>query len=185
MSSPQNIMKTINTRLNESYPETLSTLKECSHDTNHNVYLCNSDEEAYDFDKIKETYCKIMKYEDMASMDALIEIETRNRIFLIEFKNKDNLPFKDIRAKVHDSLFILEDDFLLERDMFYLIEIIVVYNPAKKSRNSLSRIREHFKERAGGLHDEIEHFKMFKDKFRIKSLKFSSEDFLEYLSECS
>lgn len=179
------VIKTIKDKLINKYDDTISTLKQCSYDSENKVFLCESNKMVYDFDMIKKQYCKSMKYEEMASMDSLIEIDKRNLIYLVEFKNKENLPYKDIRAKIHDSLFIMENDFEVPREMFSVIELIVVYNPKKNKRKALEGIRNHFKERAGGEHDEIEHFKMFKDRFNIQSYKFSNEDFLKYLESSS
>lgn len=168
-------------QLEIKYNVARSTIKKCSYDDENDVYLCESEDVAYDFDKIKEKYCEHMKYKDMSSMDALIEIDSKKMIYLVEFKNKAKLPYKDLRAKIHDSLFIIENEFGIIRDMFSVLELIVVYNPDKNKRKKLKGIRDHFKALAGEKYDEIEHFKMFKDRYDISSYKFSAEDFLEYL----
>lgn len=178
-------MENVRNNLDKNYAHAISTLKNCSYDSENKIYLCDFEEEVYDFDVIKERYCERMRYKDMASMDSLIEVNKKNMLFLVEFKNKDSLPYKDIRAKIHDSLFIMENDFQVPREMFSMFELIVVYNPKKKQRTNLRGIREHFRELAGEEHDEIEHFQMFKDIYNIRSLKFSNEDFLEYLAMCS
>lgn len=76
----------IDETLIKEYYDCISTLKECSSDDANNEYLCDSEMEVYDFDLVKEKFCKKYAMSQIKSVDSLFIKE--DRIYLIEFKNQ-------------------------------------------------------------------------------------------------
>lgn len=180
LEDKQEFLKMINKTLLEEYSDCISTVELCSYDDANVVCLCKSDVEVYDFDMIVANYCKKNNYDKVTSVDSLLE--KTEKILLIEFKNMDDIPYSEIRGKLHDSLFVMEHGFDIPREKFPLFEIIVVYKGTNKGYKKLTNIRNHFGYKVGSVKDEVEHFNSYKKELGITSYKFTPLDFLEYIS---
>ena len=173
------VIKKLEQVVSKKYLDSVSSLKACSYDSHQDDYLCQLENEVYNFDRIKQKFCDSNRYFEMTSVDTLMS--DKSKIYLIEFKNKSTIPYVEIRAKLFDSLLILEEEFELAREHFSCIELLVVYSPTKKARKAYLNMKNHLHLLAGNEKDEIEHFKVYKDKYGIKSFRLSSEDFEAYV----
>ncbi|MCI6272222.1 MAG: hypothetical protein MR601_04660 [Erysipelotrichaceae bacterium] len=93
---------------------TLKTLKEISLDSINRVYMSESGIMAIDFDKFKEDYAKENKLnqEFIKSVDAIKNLEKKDKIVFIEFKNKTTSERETdkIRLKYISSLLLYSDN---------------------------------------------------------------------------
>ena len=93
-------------RLCAIVPSVASTFRECSKDDNSGadpIYLVNSSEPCYDFDRVKLHYFKSGK----SSVDSLLLVAHSQALYFIEFKNSRYKNFfESIPAKAEDSLCI-------------------------------------------------------------------------------
>ena len=92
-------------KLPKALTEHICTIREASMDTEHHIPMVDSDFLVVNFDDVKNTYNKKLK-----SNDALF-VDSRHRIFFIEFKNGTIDDIKNIALyeKIYDSINILSD----------------------------------------------------------------------------
>ena len=109
----------------------LSTISDCSFG-NDKLFI-KSNIEAINFDKAKlvlmqewfeEWKRKKMKPAEFTSVDCLYI--QNGKLFLVEFKNTENINNKDVKVKIQDTLALLSRFYSIERDDFSHIEIILV-----------------------------------------------------------
>ena len=88
--------------IRSKYSDSLNTLKNTSYDKENRVYICQSDMEVVDFDKL--TF-ELYPQKQPASYDALLIEENIKDIFCIEFKNQKISDIKNtqLHKKVKDS----------------------------------------------------------------------------------
>lgn len=88
--------------IRSKYQDSLNTLKLTSYDKENRVYMCQSDIEVVDFDKL--TFA-IYPQKQPASYDALLIEEDIKDIFCIEFKNQktSDIDNTQLHKKVKDS----------------------------------------------------------------------------------
>lgn len=88
--------------IKSKYPTSLDTLKNTSYDKENSVYMCQSDIEVVDFDKL--TF-ELYPQKQPASYDAILIEENIKNIFCIEFKNQktSDIDNTQLHKKVKDS----------------------------------------------------------------------------------
>lgn len=138
----------------KSFNIPVETLKKISEDTEHNIFLTDSELTAVNFDKVVEKYCKdnhIFKYP--MSNDALYLFD--EKWYFIEFKNGEivdvnkgkNTTVSEIREKIQSSLnllFSIADSAIFRRcfpffqgNVAYTVNnmsYILVYNDLKNRK---------------------------------------------------
>ena len=92
-------------KLPKALTKHICTIREASMDTEHHIPMVDSDFLVVNFDDVKNTYNKKLK-----SNDALF-VDSRHRIFFIEFKNGtiDDIKNIELYEKIYDSINILSD----------------------------------------------------------------------------
>lgn len=113
----------------------LSNLKSLSKDSHGDTveYVTMSEKAAVNFDRVVKQYSISRNLKCIKSVDALMEIDDNNWVF-IEFKNGvlDDKEKLGIKKKIYDSIFVLSDITSLKfselRDM---VEFVLVYNEEK------------------------------------------------------
>lgn len=113
----------------------LSNLKSLSKDSHGDIveYVTMLEKAAVNFDKVVKQYSADRNLKCIKSVDALMEIDDNNWVF-IEFKNGvlDDKEKLGIKKKIYDSIFVLSDITSLKfselRDM---VEFVLVYNEEK------------------------------------------------------
>ena len=92
-------------KLPKALTKHICTIREASMDTEHHLPMVDSDFLVVNFDDVKNTYNKKLK-----SNDALF-VDSRHRIFFIEFKNGtiDDIKNIELYEKIYDSINILSD----------------------------------------------------------------------------
>lgn len=88
--------------IKSQYPNALESLKNTSYDKENKVYMCQSNMEVVNFDKL--TFALYPKKQP-ASYDALLIEEQVKNIFYVEFKNqkKANINNTQLHKKVKES----------------------------------------------------------------------------------
>lgn len=92
-------------KLPKALTKHICTIREASMDTEHHIPMVDSDFLVVNFDDVKNTYNKKLK-----SNNALF-VDSRHRIFFIEFKNGtiDDIKNIELYEKIYDSINILSD----------------------------------------------------------------------------
>lgn len=88
--------------IKSKYPDSIKTLKNTSYDKENEVYMCQSDKEAIDFDALTFT---LYPQKQPASYDTLLIEEYIKNIFCVEFKNQktSDIDNAQLHKKVKDS----------------------------------------------------------------------------------
>lgn len=88
--------------IKSKYPNSLNTLKNTSYDKENRVYMCQSDMEVVDFDKLT---LELYPQKQPASYDAFLIEEDIKVIFCVEFKNQktSDIDNTQLHKKVKDS----------------------------------------------------------------------------------
>lgn len=88
--------------ISQKYPNALDTLKNTSYDKENSVYMCHSDMQVVDFDRLTS---ELYPQKQPASYDALLIEEGIKDIFCIEFKNQktSDIDNTQLHNKVKDS----------------------------------------------------------------------------------
>ncbi len=88
--------------IRRKHPNTLDTLKNASYDKENSVYMCHSDMQVVDFDRLTS---ELYPQKQPASHDALLIEESIRGVFCIEFKNQktSDIDNSQLHKKVKDS----------------------------------------------------------------------------------
>lgn len=117
--------------------ESMDTLKNTSAVDAHKEYLSNSNLNVINFDKVKDSYCSILKYYSKAKLhsnDALYIDKSKSKFIFIEFKNGklEGKGLKDVQLKISESLLmfndIINENLSFDREN---VNYILVYNKEK------------------------------------------------------
>ena len=119
-----------------------STMKNISKIKN-DEYMTNSQYEVYNFDKIKEDFCK-RNYKDenlLTSNDGIL-LHTNDNLYFIEFKSGvlNDKEKSNIKRKIFDSIFILLhyiDEKININDLRKYLNYILVYDEDKNGYNKI------------------------------------------------
>lgn len=98
-------MSELSVAMSKALTKHICTIREASMDTEHHIPMVDSDFLVVNFDDVKNTCNKKLK-----SNDALF-VDSRHRIFFIEFKNGtiDDIKNIELYEKIYDSINILSD----------------------------------------------------------------------------
>lgn len=165
----------------------ISDLRHCSFDSDYNNHqgytLVDSKYKCYNFDKISEIICKQHGYTKLQSSDSVLPILPihTNKLYLIEFKNsRSKIPWADIRAKILNSLFLFENFYDISKSDFKNIVTITVVHKSM-NKQYLRKLKQHQGRLSGSEEFKVEHFKILEDFYGVKSLKYDSEKFVEFV----
>ena len=126
----------------------LSTIRKCSFG-NDKLFI-ESDKAVINFDDAKQVLMKEWFEEwkrknwrtaEFTSVDCLYI--QNDKLFLVEFKNTENVNNKDVKIKIQDTLALLSRFYSIERNEFSHIEIILVRKfKSTSAYNAKRSIRE-------------------------------------------
>lgn len=110
----------------------ITSLKETSKDDANNQYMTESLIDVIDFDKVKNRYLGIIKFNKSVtpcSNDALYKYPDNENWAFIEFKNGQNIKNYNLYQKIYDSTIIFTD--IIQKTVAYTrtnVDYILVYN---------------------------------------------------------
>lgn len=177
-------MNLIENTLNKVFDEhrsCLSTFKECSIDTSKDpvCYLSSNEEPAFDFDEIKEEFCKKNDITHVSSMDSLYI--TTDKVYLIEFKNQKNnkLKWEKIKNKMHDSLSILNKEFSIDGSNYHQIEAFIITQD--RCDKSINKMLNHGKKLVNEPF-ECKQLEIFSEIYGLKCYRSTNKEFESYIA---
>lgn len=121
-------------KIREKNPDVFNSLKNTSHDSDNDVYLCNSPQSVVDFDRLTRA---LNPDKQPSSFDALLIEESEKKVFCIEFKNQGTADIKNaqIQKKAEDSINTLRqfcaDNSVAIKD--YQLIACIVYKPTAQT----------------------------------------------------
>lgn len=176
MNSVMNKFNQIWDDLKNEFP--FSTMRECSFDDDNKVYLIDQDLEkvVFDFDDVSEIWAKKkLGCRKPKSVDALYT--EANRLHLVEFKNQSKVDHRDVKAKIHDTLSLLNYFYAFEQSDFEKIRITLVRKGEKDSYKKVGHRR--LNEKAGSSCPPSLEF--LQTVYRINISKLTKDEFLQKL----
>lgn len=176
---------------NNRFTKCISDMATCSFDSDYKnsqgvrvgFKLVDSPYRCYNFDVISEQICKEYDYTKLQSSDSILPILPlpNDKLYLIEFKNnRSTLRWADVRAKILNSLFLFENFYDLSKSDFKNIVTITVIHKSM-NKGYLKKLKQHQGELSGEEAYKVEHFKILEDFYGIKSFKYDSDKFVEFL----
>lgn len=159
----------------------LSNIRECSFGgpEGKKIHLVDSNKVAFNFDKVTEVWAKEkLKCHTQAipkSVDCVYVEE--DYLFLVEFKNTTKIDNSDVKAKIHDSLSLLNYFYTFEQLDFQRIEVVLV----RKEKESTSKELMH--KRLNQLSNSScpPSLDFLQKVYRIKISKMTCHEFLQYI----
>ena len=155
-----------------------STIKDCSFDTDNKVYLIDQDLEkaVFDFDHVTEEWAREkLGCRKPRSVDALY-MESDN-LHLVEFKNQVDIDHNKVKAKIHDTLSLLNYFYKFKQSDFEKIKITLVRNGKKVSPKGVGH-RRLDKKSGSSCPPSLE---FLQKVYRIKISKVTKDEFLQKL----
>ena len=155
-----------------------STIKECSYDDENDVHLIDFelDKVVFNFDQISETWAqKRLGCRKPKSIDTIYIDD--GKLHLIEFKNTSRVDHRDVKAKIHDSLALLNYFYEFEQSDFNRIEIILVRKEKPKSSKAVMRKHANYKSESN-CPPSLE---FLQKVYRVNISKITNDDFLQYI----
>ncbi len=159
--------------LRGKYRDAFDTLKNTSYDKEHNSYMCQSQREVVNFDRLTEIYIsgRVLP----KSFDALICDEGNKKVFCVEFKNQEKSTINNriIQEKMLEGKNTL--DRIIGENSVQRKEYELVFCVAYKANNKHYRYRNKLEDRA--LHFNLDKYNDTFDKVITNDIEFFTDEF--------
>lgn len=168
--------------LKETYPESVTTFRECS--LNQGKPFIEDLTECLNFDSIANKFhnAKFKSHNNNmpCSVDSFIQFP--NYILLVEFKDQFNsrINWPAIKTKLSDTLLILSNETCITKQDFNKIRYFVVYKSKQPKPEYIIRQEEHLRNLANADIDygtPISNCDIFKEILGVLSFKIEKNDF--------